>query len=268
MTAGRWRRSVVAAMAFGVTAGLMSASDATGPAPSGYSVLQINICNSGFACDLPDTEVRAAELIAARRPSAVTVNEMCRSDLAVIEKRSGYADLGTFTQSGSRRCRNGSPFGNTLLFPPRTDVTGYEVTTYTAQNGDSERRTLACARAEGVTTCVTHLLDGQEERPRRIRADQARQMREVLGRHAARGPTVLGGDWNLVVGGTPDARDFVPAGMVRTGDGDVQHVLATSAHFRFERANVMEFDWTDHPGLHVHYMSQPITAGSTSVRRC
>lgn len=60
---------------------------------------------------------------------------------------------------------------------------------------------------------------------------------------------MLGGDWNIEY---PTAQDYVPAGMFRKGDGGVQHVMATSAHFGFDRTRVMELDWTDHPAFQVY----------------
>lgn len=46
-------------------------------------------------------------------------------------------------------------------------------------------------------------------------------------------PRICGGDWNMKYNGDPNAQDYVPAGMFRKGDGSVQHVMASSAHFGF-----------------------------------
>jgi len=62
----------------------------------------------------------------------------------------------------------------------------------------------------------------------------------IVGGYAGDGPTVLGGDWNMTHGGDPDAQDYVPTGMFRKGDGDVQHVgLERPLRFHQYRA-VME----------------------------
>lgn len=75
---------------------------------------------------------------------------------------------------------------------------------------------------------MTHLTGGP------AKPGQATKMKRIVGRHAGRGPTVLGGDWNLSFGGDPDAQDYVPRGMSRKGDRGMQRVLA-SATFAFVR---------------------------------
>ncbi|MGH3928311.1 MAG: endonuclease/exonuclease/phosphatase family protein, partial [Pseudonocardiaceae bacterium] len=230
------------ALALGVSALAPGSVAAAEP----YSVLQINICNSGHNTDCYSGEAttRAGDLINARKPSVVTVNEMCASDLGPIRERTGYH--GVFTQSGSRTCTNGRlAYGNAVLFPAGTSVgTPYPPLTYDDQNSNVELRTLRCVPAAGVTTCVTHLTNDSG-----FASKQAREMKDVVGDYARQGPTVLGGDWNITY---PNAQDYVPAGMFRKGDGDVQHVMATSAHFGFTRTRVMNLDWTDHPALQVY----------------
>jgi hypothetical protein len=214
-------------------------------AATSYSVLQINMCNSGFApCYTGRATTGAGDLIAARRPSVVTVNETCAVDLAPIRARTGYVSV--FTQSGSQKCRNGSRYGNALLFPAGTSVGTPRRVTYNAQEGSVELRTLTCVAAGGVTACATHLSGGN------AKSAQAAQMKEIVGAYASRGPTVLGGDWNIKFGGNPNAQDYVPAGMFRKGDGDVQHIVASSAHFGFVRTSITNLNWTDHPALQVY----------------
>lgn len=240
-------------------AGLLPGADTAAVEPAGFTVLQINICNSGASCTLPGTVRHAAELIAARRPSVVTVNEICASDLAAIESLSGYA--GAFTQSGDQTCTDaaegnaGSPYGNALLFPAGIAVSGYRAVEYGEQNQRIERRTLTCASGDGVTACVTHLTCNRRSSAlhaddRRIRAGQAAEMRAIVAEQARGGPTVLGGDWNLTAS---DADAYVPAGMVRAGDGAVQHVAVSASDFGDARATVLALDWTDHPALEVRY---------------
>ena len=236
--------------------GISTVATGSAAAASPYSVLQINICNSGHTkCYTGDATARAGDLIKARSPSVVTVNEMCASDGEPIRERTGYA--GVFTQSGSQTCTDGSAYGNALLFPAGTSVGMPFQFTYDANpayaKGDDppevERRTLTCAPAAGITACVTHLSDDPS-----FKSDQAAEMEGVVGKYASAGPTLLGGDWNMTHGGDPDdAQDYVPTGMFRKGDGDVQHVMASSAHFGFTSTRVMVLDdWTNHPGLQVY----------------
>lgn len=229
-------------------AGMLVGADPAVAAPAGYTVLQLNICDSGASCALPDTARHAAELIAARRPSVVTINEVCASDLPAVEALSGYG--GVFAQSGDQTCvdegRAGAPYGNAVLFPSGTAVGDVRVVEYRDQSQRTERRTLACTTGNGVTACVTHLTcDGAA-----VAAGQARQMQAVAAELARLGPTVVGGDWNLTA---RDVRDVVPEGMTRADDGAVQHVTASGAEFAQARVRVLTLDWTDHPALEVHY---------------
>jgi hypothetical protein len=59
-------------------------------------------------------------------------------------------------------------------------------------------------------------------------------------------PTVVGGDFNLTFGGSPDVQDCVPTGWYRKGDGDVQHVIATDS-FLFDSTEETSLEFTDHP---------------------
>lgn len=101
-----------------------------------------------------------------------------------------------------------------------------------------------CVDAGGVRVCVTHL-DSRGKQ-----GEQAQQMENVLAGYAHAGVrTLLAGDGNLECGGSPNAQDFVPAGMFRKGDGDVQHVMATQRHFGFVSTRRMRLNWIDHPGF-------------------
>lgn len=244
-----------------VTGALVLGASALAPgsaaAEPSYSVLQINICNSGkkdehgktLPCYSGRATTKTVELIIARTPSVVTVNEVCKTDLGPIEEKAHYSGL--FTPSGKQTCENGSEYGNALLFPSGTSVGEPYPLTYNSQDsGNVEHRTLTCVPANGVTACVTHLSKHGDKA-----ADQAAEMKNVVGNYARQGPTVLGGDWNLKYDKNKDkqnAQKYVPAGMFRKGDGDVQHIMASSAHFGFTSTRVMKLDWTDHPALQVY----------------
>lgn len=237
-------RGLIFAGALIVGASALTPGSATAATP--YSVLQINICNSGrnLDCYTGKATSRAGDLIDVRQPSVVTINEMCQSDFEPIRQRTGYH--GVFTQSGSQTCTNGSAYGNALLFPPGTAVGTPHRLTYNTQSDHTELRTLTCVPAAGVTACVTHLSTSG------VKSEQAAKMKDIVGDYARQGPTVLGGDWNIKYGGNPNAQDYVPAGMFRKGDGDVQHIMASSAHFGFTKTQIMDLDWTDHPALQVY----------------
>ncbi len=161
---------------------------------SEYNILQINICHSGKveSCYRPEAATRAAELINARQPSVVTVNEICESDRETIKRATGYHGL--FTQSGSQTCTNESAYGNAILFPAGTSCGTEHQLTYRAQEGGIELRTLTCVPASGIIACVTHLSRHGKK------VEQASEMKSVLGQYASEGPTVLGGDGNMKYG--------------------------------------------------------------------
>lgn len=121
------------------------------------------------------------------------------------------------------------------------------MTEYARQDPDVERRTLTCVPANGVTACVTHLSTETS------RFSQATEMASIVRRHAARGATVLGGDWNIPF---PGAQRYVPAGMFRKGDGDVQHIMATD-DFGFVGTRKTSLAWTDHPAFEVRLRRRP-----------
>lgn len=246
------RRAALVAVA--VLASTVAGTGRTAWAASSYSVLQINMCNSGRNPDCDKYRGKAttgaADLIMARKPSVVTINEACRSDLAAIKSRTGYDGL--FTQAGTETCKkkgdpkDGQAFGNALLFPPGASFgrPSYEKP-YGVQSRRVERRMLTCVPAAGVVACVTHL-----ETSGRIAASQAKEINRVVGGFVGRGPTVLGGDWNLTA---KKAQRYVPAGMFRKGDNKVQHVMASGRDFRFAGTRIMRLNWTDHPALQVYF---------------
>ena len=231
------------------TACALGATASASAAP--FSVLQVNLCGSGkakcFGKGSPNKAGKAAELLRARRPNVATLNELCANDLETIRRATGYT--GAFNASGTQTCTNGQPYGNAVVVAPGVRVAAVPLRlAYLSQQPGSEKRTLMCLDGAGVRTCVTHLDSAGKQR------FQAAQMRDAMARYANAGvPTILGGDWNLSFGGRPSAQDFVPAGMVRKGDGDVQHVMATARQFTFVRTRSMRLDWTDHPGFQVTY---------------
>ena len=225
------------------------------PEPDGtVRVIQINMCNSGFAsCYSGRALAGTLGLLHARRPGVATLNEVCRDDLATIRRETGFT--GIFTPSGAQRCANGSEYGNAVVFPAGTPLGTVEVTEYARQDPGVERRTLTCVRAGRVTVCVTHLTPGPS------RFGQAAQMASIVARHAALGATVLGGDWNIAY---PGAERVVPGGMVRTDDGNVQNIAATD-NFRVVDREVTTLGWTDHPALEVHLWPRRVGIGGTGT---
>jgi hypothetical protein len=228
-----------------------------------FSVLQLNLCNSGLApCYANGLAVpEAASLIATTRPDAVTLDEICRHDLDQLAAKV----LGTFPGDASYRrfqpvydgsdailrCRNGDQYGIGIVLrlpaaSPGIHSRGGE---YPVQDGVSgERRVWECLYAIGSRyVCATHLSADS----RKVAMAQCRYLMNtaIPDARAMMGgffPTVVGADLNLSFGGRPDVQDCVPAGWFRKGDGSVQDVLATG--FTFVSTRTLSMRHTDHPG--------------------
>ena len=84
-------------------------------------VLQMNLCNSGLAgCYTGLAVATAVDVIRAQAPDVVTLNEVCRADVAVLARASGAA-ASAFRPAMDRRtgeavhCLDGEPYGIAVL---------------------------------------------------------------------------------------------------------------------------------------------------------
>lgn len=227
-----------------IAAGTAVAAPPFAQAATNYSVLQINMCNSGYAgCYSGRAQSQTIALIKSRAPYAVTLNEACSNDVSAIASQLNYR--GQFTQSGTQKCKNGYAYGNAVLFKPGVTARSVVRHTYTAQNSTVEKRTLSCATG-AFRVCVTHLATSGT-----ARTSQAAQMMSIMASYNSGGVAILGGDWNMRYGGSPNAQTYVPSGMYRKGDGALQHFIASNG-FRFSSTRVMSLTWTDHPGFQLY----------------
>jgi hypothetical protein len=130
------------------------------PAPT-TSVLQMNLCNSGWAgCYTGRSVPEAAAMIRAERPDVVTLNEICRDDLVAM---AGPDEVASFQPVVDRRvglpirCRDGEPYGISLLVRGSGAPAWGGI--YPIQEpGSAEGRAWLCAAAAGFTACTTHLV--------------------------------------------------------------------------------------------------------------
>ena len=137
-----------------------------GSAPDGrVRVLQMNLCNSGLAgCYTGRAVATAVEVIRAQTPDVVTLNEVCRADVAVLERALG-AGTSAFRPAMDRRtgeavrCVDGEPYGIAVLTRrPATLTTGG---IYPTQNpADTEQRAWLCLDTTAFAACTTHLDNG------------------------------------------------------------------------------------------------------------
>ena len=266
MVLGLGRPSALLAVLLGLAGSLTGQPSAGELVRRPFSVLQVNLCNSGMAtCYSGGRAVaRAVELVREVRPDVMTLDEICRADLTAVRRAVQRLDrdravVSTFRAAGDRpssgptRCLNGQDFGIGLVVsvpaPYRGQVTSWG--TYSAQDpSDPELRVWACITAtRQFRACATHLaaIGG---------AVALAQCRELMSAAAGPGPgrpghlpLVLGGDLNLGLRPAADVRTCVPPGYARNDDGDVQHVI-TSGDLEVRQRRLVDVrGTTDHPGL-------------------
>jgi hypothetical protein len=246
--------------------------------PSGYRLraLQMNLCNSGRAdCyatfNNGQSVAEAYGVIRSTDPDLVTLNEICRSDAmdsllpAMRENWPGDWVYASFMPAHDRRtggpyhCANGDQYGLGVLgHVPSASWNGVHgfgaiyPDSYagldTQDTSSNEERAWLCTYASGnYYGCTTHLASSNRD----VAADQCRYMMSGImpslrSRQGGTLPGVVGGDLNLTVGGRPDVQDCVPSGWFRTGDGEVQHVMATTG-LTVDFGREIQMQHTDHP---------------------
>jgi len=192
-------------LALAVTGGGPSGSSvsmADAPGGSTYTLMQMNLCLSGFAgcydrVRYPSGVQDAVARIRAARPDAVTLNEACEGDAARIARRTGYhLRFSTVTASGAplacvRPGRRGR-FGDAVL--TRAAIESADSHDFAAQDGMEWRRWLCVGTRAGVDVCTAHLATrwgsgaGNDA--------QCAELAAVLARRAATRPVIFGGDVN------------------------------------------------------------------------
>jgi hypothetical protein len=212
-------------------------------------VLQLNICHSGVAGCYTGAEpvmAKAVSVITSTRPQVLSVNEACSGDVGRLQTAMGTSQA-VFVAAQRRdgtavTCTNGQQYGNILIVVAA--LAGGPATTgrYTAQDSGNEMRVWACLPAGGVSACTTHLSASSG-------SVALAQCKELLGRAVGLpGPTVVAGDMNLKYQGSPNVQDCNPAGFYRKGDGDVQHVFASTSLAFVSGTKLSMSGTTDHPG--------------------
>ncbi|MFF0155875.1 endonuclease/exonuclease/phosphatase family protein [Micromonospora sp. NPDC005203] len=246
-------------------AGPPPASPADRTGPTVLRVLQMNLCNSGrAACFSGRSLPRATEVIGTEAPDLVTLNEICRDDVAVLERvfatvHTGRRVVSAFQAAGDRpsggdtRCRNGQPYGVGLLTRARAPDTApavYRGIHPTQDLADPEERAWLCVDVDAVLlACTTHLAATGYA----VALAQCRHLLDTIlppiRRRSGYVPVLLSGDLNLRAGGDPDVRSCVAPGHQRIDDGARQHVVATTDIGLCCRRSVPMHGTTDHPGL-------------------
>ncbi|MGH8899538.1 MAG: endonuclease/exonuclease/phosphatase family protein [Egibacteraceae bacterium] len=222
-----------------------------------FKVLQLNLCNSGFAdCYKGGQAIgEGIEKIKAEGPDVVSLNEVCRDDVSRMGRETGYsvyfspARKRTGDSTPPYQCKNGQEYG--IGFMARQDrgapVTQPRYRSYANQDqdpGTSEIRVMACGEYASFAVCVTHLATTGS-----VASKQCDELMSDAVDYAGRKPTVVAGDLNLKYGGSPDVQSCVRSGFFRKGDGSMQHVMASTPHFGFVSSHNLPMRYTDHPGF-------------------
>jgi endonuclease/exonuclease/phosphatase (EEP) superfamily protein YafD len=218
-----------------------------------FSLLQMNLCLSGLAPCLryPQVVREAVAVIRTRRPSAVTLNEVCKGDVARIAEETGYHSRFTTVPYRGTPLLCTSPggrgvFGNAVL--TRAAVRGSASGRFTAEDPLEERRWLCVTTAQPVTVCATHLEAPVSLATIVIRHRQCAELSELLTERVRRGPTIAAGDINALGSCAP------PGMWTLTDEGaaqkpGLQQVYGDDAHLRSPGAIVVRATSTDHDFL-------------------
>ncbi len=274
--ADRSRRSagpVLAAPACGLALVLAGCSGASGtaaaasPSPSPgstYTLMQMNLCLSGVAgcyrkVHYPAGVQEAIARIRGARPEAVTFNEACSGDVALIARRTGYH------LRFSKVIYDGQPlscvkpggrglFGDAVL--TKSAIESADSQPFRAQAGPEQRQWLCVSTRIGVDVCTAHLAS-YESVEVAANEPQCAELRALLARRAARRTVIFGGDLNRLPSCAPDGF-WIRTDRSAHQDPGLQQVYGTAA-LRSPSSRVVPARHTDHDVLLVRaYLRRPV----------
>jgi endonuclease/exonuclease/phosphatase family metal-dependent hydrolase len=225
--------------------------------------MQMNLCLSGLAscygkAAYPAVVEEAVVRIGETRPDAVTFNESCGNDVALIARRTGYhlrfskvIYLGEHlrcVQPGGRGL-----FGNAVLTKAAIESTrGHD---FEAQAGPERRRWLCVTTRVDVDVCTAHL---NTRAPIEVAGNDAQcaELTALLARRAAARTVAFGGDVNRRPSCAPEGfwtRTDSSAGQAP----GLQHVYGSGA-LHTPSAEVVSATHSDHDVLLVraHLIAQ------------
>jgi hypothetical protein len=173
------------------------------PAGSTYTLMQMNLCLSGLAAcyrkvHYPAVVEEAVARISGAHPDAVTFNEACSGDVALIARRTGYH------LRFSRVIYYGKPllcirpggrglFGDAVL--TKAVIEGTESHAFEAQAGPERRQWLCVSTAVGVDVCTAHLASPETDEVA-ANAPQCAELGALLARRAVAHTVIFAGDVN------------------------------------------------------------------------
>jgi endonuclease/exonuclease/phosphatase family metal-dependent hydrolase len=227
---------------------------ARGPAGSAYTLMQMNLCLSGFAgcygkVAYPAGVHDAVARIRAAEPDAVTVNEACRGDVERIARLTGYRmRFAAVTSSGKAfactRPGDRGVFGDAVL--TRAAIGHAASGAFAAQAGGERRGWLCVGTDDGVDVCTAHLATRSSAGSAGNDA-QCAELAALLERRAATRTVLFGGDVNR-------RRACAPARAWTRTDGSAMQVPGLQCVYgagalRMPTARVVPAAHTDHDVL-------------------
>src|SRR4051812_15998072 len=221
---------------------------------STYTLMQMNLCLSGLAgcygkVAYPAVVEEAVARIREAHPDAVTFNEACRGDVALIARRTGYH------LRFSRVIYLGEPlrcvhpggrglFGDAVLTKAAIESTDNE--DFEAQAGIERRRWLCITTRVHVDVCTAHLNTRTAVEAGGNDA-QCAEVAALLARRAAARTVIFGGDVNRRHSCAPDGLWTRTDTSADQAPG-LQHVYGSGA-LRSPSAEVLPATHTDHDVL-------------------
>jgi endonuclease/exonuclease/phosphatase family metal-dependent hydrolase len=221
---------------------------------SRYTLIQMNLCLSGLAgcygkAAYPAVVHEALTRIRDARPDAVTLNEVCRRDVSLIARRTGYqARFSRVIYLGEplRCARPGGRglFGDAVL--TRAAVERADNHDFRTQEGIERRRWLCVTTRANVDVCTAHL---NTRTTAEVAGNDAQcaELGALLARRAAARTVIFGGDVNRRDSCAPDGFWTRTDGAARQAPG-LQHVYGSRA-LRSPSAHVVPATHTDHDVL-------------------
>jgi endonuclease/exonuclease/phosphatase family metal-dependent hydrolase len=234
--------------------GRSSATAAAGAPGAGstYTVMQMNLCLSGLAgcfgkVDYPDGVTDAAARIREIHPDAVTLNEACSGDVALIARQTGYHQRFArviyydkplpCTDPGARGL-----FGDAVL--TKAGIARTATASFPTQAGP-ERRDWLCVSAR-IEVCTAHLASPERDEVA-ANAPQCAELGVLLERRARSHTVIFGGDVNRRSSCAPQGF-WTRTDRAARQDPGSQQVYGTGA-LRSPSTRVLPARHTDHDVL-------------------
>ncbi|HEX3688463.1 MAG TPA: endonuclease/exonuclease/phosphatase family protein [Solirubrobacteraceae bacterium] len=230
---------------------------------SAYTLMQMNLCLSGVAgcyvskVQYPAVLGEAVTRIRQDRPDAVTFNEACGRDVALIARRTGYhVRFSSVIYHGTTlpcvRPRGRGLFGDAVL--TRAAIEATESHPFPSQAGPEQRQWLCVSTRGGVDVCTAHLAS-REQVEAAANAPQCAELRGVLARRARGHTVIFGGDLNRLSSCAPLGFWARTDASARQDPGS-QQIYGTGA-LRSPGARVQPATHTDHDILLVSATRDP-----------